>query len=54
MSIKQYLRIRHLFHLLKNLLLDQFVIKPHQNFKEKTLLLIKTEAIGDYILLEIL
>jgi ADP-heptose:LPS heptosyltransferase len=50
MSIKQYLRIRHLFHLLKNLLLDQFVIKPHQNFKEKTLLLIKTEAIGDYIL----
>ena len=50
MSIKQYFRIRHLFHLLKNLLLDKFVIKPHQNFKEKTLLLLKTEAIGDYIL----
>ncbi len=50
MSIKQYFRIRHLFHLLKNLLLDKFVIKPHQNFREKTLLLIKTEAIGDYIL----
>ena len=31
-------------------MLDKFVIKPHQNFKEKTLLLLKTEAIGDYIL----
>ncbi len=31
-------------------MLDKFVIKSHQNFKEKTLLLIKTEAIGDYIL----
>jgi ADP-heptose:LPS heptosyltransferase len=50
MSIKRYFRIRHLYHLIKNLLLDKQVIVNHKLYNEKTLLLIKTEAIGDYIL----
>ncbi|MFY8022413.1 MAG: glycosyltransferase family 9 protein [Bacteroidia bacterium] len=50
MYLKRYFRLRHFIKLVRFFLSDSFLFIQKPVVKPKTLLLIKTEAIGDYIL----
>jgi ADP-heptose:LPS heptosyltransferase len=50
MFLKRYFRLRHFIKLIRFWISDSFLFSNHQIVHTKTLLLIKTEAIGDFIL----
>lgn len=50
MFLKRYFRLRHFIKLIRFFISDSFLFANKPVVKSKTLLLVKTEAIGDYIL----
>jgi len=48
LNIKRYFRLKHFIKVITCFFSDSFTIKSNKNYAAKTLLIIKTEAIGDY------
>ena len=48
LNIKRYFRLKHFIKVITCFFSDSFTIKSNKNYAAKTLLIVKTEAIGDY------